>query len=154
MSNGNRKEFLNSGILGGGAGVAEKRGFRAIRVQAGVPGLKRIYGVHAPDENHEAPQQAPDEGDWNTPAYLRLAPELFAAVRDRLGPELTILHDAHHRLSPNEAAQLGRSLEPYGLFWLEDAVPAEDQTGWRRLRAMRLAFAKLRAALGHEGEMP
>jgi hypothetical protein len=28
--NGNRKEFLNSGILGGGAGVADRRGFRAI----------------------------------------------------------------------------------------------------------------------------
>ncbi len=33
MTNGNRKEFLNSGILGGGAGVAEKRGFRAIRTE-------------------------------------------------------------------------------------------------------------------------
>lgn len=30
MGNGNRKEFLNAGILGGGAGVPEKRGFRAI----------------------------------------------------------------------------------------------------------------------------
>ena len=30
MMNGNRKEFLNSGILGDGAGVAEKRGFRAV----------------------------------------------------------------------------------------------------------------------------
>jgi hypothetical protein len=33
MINGNRKDFLNSGILGGGAGVAEKRGFRAIRTE-------------------------------------------------------------------------------------------------------------------------
>lgn len=33
MMNGNRKDFLNSGILGGGAGVAEKRGFRAIRTE-------------------------------------------------------------------------------------------------------------------------
>ena len=31
--NGNRRDFLNSGILGGGAGVAEKRGFRAIRTE-------------------------------------------------------------------------------------------------------------------------
>src|ERR1043166_8589108 len=30
MLNGNRKELLNTGILGGGAGVAEKRGFRAV----------------------------------------------------------------------------------------------------------------------------
>src|ERR1051326_6862111 len=30
MINGNRREFLNTGILGGGAGVAEKRSFRAV----------------------------------------------------------------------------------------------------------------------------
>jgi hypothetical protein len=30
MVNGARKEFLNAGILGGGAGVPEKRGFRAV----------------------------------------------------------------------------------------------------------------------------
>ncbi|WP_353506904.1 enolase C-terminal domain-like protein [Aliiglaciecola sp. LCG003] len=36
-----------------------------------------------------------------------------------------LLHDAHHRCTPIEAAQLGKSLEPYKLFWLEDAVPAE-----------------------------
>jgi len=33
MTNGNRKEFLNAGILGGGAGVAEKRTFRAVRTE-------------------------------------------------------------------------------------------------------------------------
>jgi hypothetical protein len=33
MNNGNRKEFLNTGILGGGAGVAEKRSFRAVRTE-------------------------------------------------------------------------------------------------------------------------
>jgi hypothetical protein len=33
MTNGNRKEFLNTGILGGGAGVAEKRSFRAVRTE-------------------------------------------------------------------------------------------------------------------------
>ena len=32
-ANGNRRDFLNSGILGGGAGVADKRGFRAIRTE-------------------------------------------------------------------------------------------------------------------------
>jgi hypothetical protein len=33
MSNGNRKEFLNNGILGGGAGIADKRSFRAVRTE-------------------------------------------------------------------------------------------------------------------------
>ena len=111
-----------------------RRGFTAIRVQAGVPGLSRIYGVHGPDEAGDGPQVAPLEGDWDTPAYLRHAPKLFEATRERFGPELHLLHDAHHRLSPNEAAQLGKSLEPYQLFWVEDPVPAEAQDAWRRVR--------------------
>jgi mannonate dehydratase len=44
------------------------------------------------------------------------------------------LHDAHHRLTPIEAARLGKALEPYHLFWLEDAVTAELQEGFRIVR--------------------
>ena len=40
----------------------------------------------------------------------------------------------HHRLTPIEAARLGKSLEPYHLFWLEDAVTAELQEGFRIVR--------------------
>lgn len=110
------------------------KGFRAIRVQSGVPGLDRVYGVHAPGEGADEPHGAPVEGDWDTPSYLRHMPRLFEAARLRFGPELHLLHDAHHRLSPNEAAQLGKSLEPFGLFWVEDPVPAESQEAWRRVR--------------------
>jgi mannonate dehydratase len=121
--------------------VEEKhqKGFRAIRVQSGVPGLDRVYGVHAPGESADHPHSAPIEGDWDTPSYLRHAPRLFEAARNRFGPELHLLHDAHHRLSPNEAAQLGKSLEPYGLFWIEDPVPAESQDAWRRIRQQTTA---------------
>ena len=62
-------------------------------------------------------------------------PTVFAAVREEFGPDLPLLHDAHHRLSPNEAAILGKSLEPYDLFWLEDCTPAENQEGLRRVRS-------------------
>jgi mannonate dehydratase len=48
------------------------------------------------------------------------------------------LHDAHHRLTPNEAAILGRSLEPFDLFWLEDCTPAENQDALRRVRSQTL----------------
>jgi mannonate dehydratase len=47
---------------------------------------------------------------------------------------LPLLHDAHHRLTPIEAARLGRSLEPFDLFWLEDCTPAENQAGLRLVR--------------------
>lgn len=110
-----------------------QKGFAAVRVQSGVPGLDRIYGVHAAGDPEE--HTAPVEGDWDTAAYLRHVPKLFERARARF-PDLHLLHDAHHRLTPNEAAQLGRSLEPYGLFWVEDPVPAESQEAWRRIRQM------------------
>jgi mannonate dehydratase len=115
-------------------GLAE-RGFKAIRMQTGVPGLKRIYGVHAHDEvAPNADQERPLEGDWDTAKYLRVAPKLFEAARLRFGEEPHLLHDAHHRLTPNEAAILGKSLEPYRLFWLEDVTPAENQEALRHVR--------------------
>jgi mannonate dehydratase len=52
----------------------------------------------------------------------------------KYGDDVHLLHDAHHRLTPIEAARLGKSLEPYHLFWLEDAVTAELQEGFRIVR--------------------
>ena len=55
-------------------------------------------------------------------------------MRQEFGPELPLLHDVHHRLAPIEAAKLGKRLEPYDLFWLEDCTPAENQQGLRLVR--------------------
>jgi mannonate dehydratase len=76
----------------------------------------------------------PVEESWDTRAYLRHTPTVFEAVRNEFGPELPLLHDAHHRLTPIQAAKLGKSLEPYDLFWLEDPTPAENQAALRRVR--------------------
>ena len=40
----------------------------------------------------------------------------------------------HHRLTPNEAAQFGKRVEPYRLFWMEDPTPAENQEAFRHIR--------------------
>jgi len=45
-----------------------------------------------------------------------------------------LLHDAHHRLTPIEAARAGKELEPFHLFWPEDPTPAELQEGFRLIR--------------------
>ena len=37
-------------------------------------------------------------------------------------------------MTPIEAARLGKSLEPYALFWMEDATPAENQANFRLIR--------------------
>ncbi|MFD5029010.1 D-mannonate dehydratase ManD [Streptomyces sp. NPDC058220] len=114
-------------------------GYPAIRIQTGIPGLKTVYGVHhsaGPAGAAAVPHQQarPVVEDWDTAAYLRHIPTVFEAVRNEFGPELPLLHDAHHRLTPIQAAQLGKDLEPYRLFWLEDCTPAEDQDGLRLVR--------------------
>ena len=113
------------------------QGFQAVRAQTGVPGLDMVYGVTRDGAAYEPAGRgaAPTEEVWDTDAYLRYAPTALAAAREHVGPEIKILHDAHHRLNPNQAARLGRSLEPVDLFWLEDVTPAENQEVLRRIRA-------------------
>jgi mannonate dehydratase len=116
-------------------------GFRAIRIQTGVPGLGTVYGVATssgggPRYDLEPARRTPlpIEETWDTRAYLRHLPGVFEAVRAEFGPELPLLHDGHHRMTPIQAAKLGKELEPYDLFWLEDATPGEDQAALRLIR--------------------
>ncbi len=110
-------------------------GYKAIRAQSGVPGVNLAYGVGRGKLHYEPADAAlPTETSWNTPAYLDFAPKLFAELRDRFGFGPHLLHDVHHRLTPIEAARLGKSLEPYRLFWIEDATPAENQEAFKLIR--------------------
>ena len=117
-----------------------EQGYRAIRVQAAVPGLATTYGVHAHVEGEEAGAYEPasgalpDEEVWDTKLYLDFVPKLVKTVRDELGYGFELLHDSHHRLTPIEAGWLGKQLEPYRMFWLEDTTPAEDQAAFRLIR--------------------
>lgn len=65
---------------------------------------------------------------------MRHLPTVFEAVRNEFGPELPLLHDGHNRMTPREAAQLAKSLEPYNLFWLEDVTLGENQENLRYVR--------------------
>ena len=110
-------------------------GYQAIRAQSGVPGLASTYGVSKDTLFYEpADASLPTENLWSTSKYLNHTPKLFAKLRQQFGDELHLLHDVHHRLTPIEAARLGKELEPYKLFWLEDTVPAELQEGFRLIR--------------------
>jgi mannonate dehydratase len=110
-------------------------GYKAIRAQCGVPGLPSTYGVGRGGLYYEpAEKNAPPENLWSTEKYLNFAPQLFARLRKEFGPDVHLLHDAHHRLTPIEAGRLGKELEPYHLFWLEDPTPAELQESFRVIR--------------------
>jgi mannonate dehydratase len=111
-------------------------GYKAVRVQSGVPGLKGVYGIGRGTMSYEPAERgerAP-EFEWSTEKYLAYAPKLFAAVRAAVGDDVHLLHDVHHRCTPIEAARLGKELEPYHLFWMEDATPAELQDNLRLIR--------------------
>jgi len=111
-------------------------GYRAVRIQCRVPGLPSAYGVSRGEMFYEPAEGIrPREEAWSTPLYLESVGDALGAVRERFGFELALLHDAHHRLAPIEAAQLGRLLEPHRLFWLEDPVPAELQSNLRLIRS-------------------
>ena len=110
-------------------------GYHAVRAQTGIPGLKSTYGVSKDKMFYEpADSDLPTENEWSTTKYLDNLPKLFEKIRTVYGNEPHLLHDVHHRLTPIEAASLGKDLESFRLFWLEDAVPAENQAGFRILR--------------------
>ncbi len=111
-------------------------GYKAVRAQTGIPGVPMAYGVGRGRLFYEPADAAlPTETLWDTAKYLDFIPRVFETLRGHFGPEPHLLHDVHHRLTPIEAARLCRSLEPYRLFWVEDATAAENQEAFELIRA-------------------
>ena len=115
--------------------ATQSLGYKAIRAQCRVPGLEHSYGVGRGEMYYEPAEKGlPPETRWSSERYLKFVPSLFERLRREFGPDVHLLHDVHHRLTPIEAARLGKSLEPYHLFWLEDPTPAEEQSRFRLIR--------------------
>ena len=57
-------------------------------------------------------------------------------------------------MTPREAAALGKSLEPYDLFWLEDCTPGEDQDALRYVRCADHDAPGNRRGLQHGLRLP
>ena len=110
------------------------RGYKAVRAQTSVPGFERTYGVSRGDAYEPAERGLAPEAQWSSERYLECVPPLFERLRIEFGTKLHLLHDVHHRLTPIEAGRLGKTLEPHGLFWLEDPTPAENQESFRLIR--------------------
>ena len=114
-----------------------EQGFKAVRVQCALPSSKGTYGTLGDKKDYyelQSNRPLPPEQDWNTTKYLNFIPKLFKSAREKYGMEIELLHDVHSRLTPIEAARLGKDLEPYQLLFLEDAVTAENQNGYECIR--------------------
>lgn len=110
-------------------------GYKAVRAQSGIPGIEMAYGVGRGQLFYEPADAAlPTETVWDTRKYLTFIPSLFETLRSTYGTGTALLHDVHHRLTPIEAGRLGKALEPFDLFWMEDCTPAENQEAFRLVR--------------------
>lgn len=112
-------------------------GYKAIRLQCAIPGKFGTYGTLGEKKDYyelQGNRPLPPEQEWSTREYMNFIPSLFKAAREKFGFDFELLHDVHSRLTPIEAARLGKLLEPYDLLFLEDAVNAENQENYRVVR--------------------
>jgi L-alanine-DL-glutamate epimerase-like enolase superfamily enzyme len=71
-----------------------------------------------------------------------------AAVRKALGPKAKLMADVNCAWSPAMAIAMGRALEPYDLYWLEEPVATDDIDG-----SARVAAALATPVAGYETEI-
>lgn len=71
---------------------------------------------------------------YDPDAYARSVPVMFDHLRNKLGFEVELLHDIHERVAPIEAVRIAKQVEPYRLFFLEDALPPEQIEWFQMIR--------------------
>lgn len=106
-------------------------GVRHLRVQSG--GYGGGLELKAPAS---APAGSYDGIYLDSHDYIRKTVKLFDGLRAKLGFEMDFVHDVHERISPPEAVDLARALEPYHLFFLEDPLPLNQTEYFERLKAV------------------
>ncbi len=56
-------------------------------------------------------------------------------VREAIGPDIKLMCDINQRWRPEQAIDIARRCEEFGLFWLEDVVAHDDYQGMARVNA-------------------
>jgi len=59
--------------------------------------------------------------------------ERVRVMREAIGPDLDLMCDINQLWSVNQAIEVGRRIEPYQLFWLEDPTTHDDYPGLARI---------------------
>ncbi|MFI3200536.1 MAG: enolase C-terminal domain-like protein [Eubacteriales bacterium] len=144
---GKSREGIHVYIHADGNSIAEvkenihqltEKGFRYVRCHMG------IYGGNFNGKNQQIvkPMNAPEGAYYHPKKYIHSTIQLIEAIRSEFGEELEMMHDIHERLSVVDALTLAKELEPYHLFFLEDALPPEQASYYKYLREQTsVAFA-------------
>jgi len=59
--------------------------------------------------------------------------ERVRVMREALGPDIDLMCDINQLWNVNQAIEIGRLVEPYHLFWLEDVTAHDDFAGLARI---------------------
>jgi mannonate dehydratase len=115
---------------------AMAEGYRHVRVQLAVPGFSG-YGVTNPTA--DAVQKARPRGVAPSPVfeptpYVNNTVKMFDYLRSKIGFDVDFVHDVHERVSPTQALALAKAVEPFRLFFLEDAMAPEDVAWFQTMR--------------------
>src|SRR4051812_13323707 len=114
-----------------------EEGYRYIRCQMGLYGgngnsdssLNNYILEKASIVTKPSPIGAQHGAYFDPDAYARSIPKLFEHLRNQLGFNVEFMHDIHERIAPIDAVRMAKQLEPYRLFFLEDAF-APEQIEW------------------------
>lgn len=109
-----------------GGGAAETRA-------SGEAGGK-AYGGPAISEASR-PHGALDGAYYDPRQYTLATLNAIEHVRNIFGDSIELLHDVHTRLNPTDAIAFAKDLEPFRLFFLEDALGPEDLPWYEHMRA-------------------
>jgi L-alanine-DL-glutamate epimerase-like enolase superfamily enzyme len=135
-SGGFYQEGKGIDALAGEADGYRARGFRGMKMKIGRNPSTQTHLRHLAG-NAEKCEVEPEED------IARVA-----AVRKALGPKAKLMADVNCAWSPAMAIQMGRALEPYNLYWLEEPVATDDIDG-----SARVAAALATAVAGYETEI-
>jgi len=106
------------------------QGITHIRCQSGGYGGTGFGAAPA-----TAPEAAPKGIYLDQRKYMRETVKMFDGIRSRVGFDVALCHDVHERLKPIDAVRFACELEPFDLFFLEDAIALEEGEWIRQLRA-------------------
>jgi D-arabinonate dehydratase len=102
--------------------AAEAEGYRA----RGFNGMKMKVGRNPSTQTHL--RQLIGQAE-----FCEVSPEediaRVAAVRQALGPQAKLMVDVNCAWSPAFAIEMGRAMEPYNLYWIEEPVATDDIGG-------------------------
>jgi L-alanine-DL-glutamate epimerase-like enolase superfamily enzyme len=136
--------YASGGFYQEGKGVdgvaGEAEGYRA----RGFRGMKMKIGRNPSTGSHLRHLA-------NMAEVCEVEPEVdiarVAAVRKALGPQAKLMVDVNCAWSPDFAIRMGREMEPYNLYWIEEPVATDDIDG-----SARVADALMTPIAGYETE--